>query len=158
VWINHRYNRYIFHIHTYHSRLIPEGVSEVSQIFLRDAHTFYLNDLAMRNTADVRGGKPFAVWLQSTISFQILPYFCSFISFQIMTLPYLMNHHFLNLPTKWCRYHMFSPYCDKDSANLVLRPTSLTSTILWNGVGANDCICNQDQLVNMPSEALRSSR
>jgi adenylosuccinate synthase len=26
------------HIHTYHSRFIPEGVVEVSQIFLRDTH------------------------------------------------------------------------------------------------------------------------
>jgi hypothetical protein len=26
------------HIHTYHSRFIPEGVAEVSQIFLRDTH------------------------------------------------------------------------------------------------------------------------
>jgi hypothetical protein len=26
------------YIHTYHSRLIPEGVAEASQIFLRDAH------------------------------------------------------------------------------------------------------------------------
>jgi hypothetical protein len=25
-------------IHTYHSRFIPEGVAEVSQIFLRDTH------------------------------------------------------------------------------------------------------------------------
>jgi hypothetical protein len=25
-------------IHTYHSRLVAEGVAEVSQIFLRDAH------------------------------------------------------------------------------------------------------------------------
>jgi hypothetical protein len=25
-------------VHTYHSRLIPEGVAEVSQIFLRDTH------------------------------------------------------------------------------------------------------------------------
>jgi hypothetical protein len=41
------------HIHTYHSRLIPEGVAEAS--------TFYHNDLAMRNTADVTGGKPIAV-------------------------------------------------------------------------------------------------
>jgi hypothetical protein len=39
-------------IHTYHSRLIPEGVAEASQI-------------AMRNTVDVTGGKPIAVWLQS---------------------------------------------------------------------------------------------
>jgi hypothetical protein len=36
-------------IHTYHSRLIPEGV-EAFQIFL-----------AMRNTADVTGGKSIAV-------------------------------------------------------------------------------------------------
>jgi hypothetical protein len=27
-----------FYIHTYHSRFIPEGVAEVSQIFLRDTH------------------------------------------------------------------------------------------------------------------------
>jgi hypothetical protein len=26
------------YIHTYHSRFIPEGVAQVSQIFLRDAH------------------------------------------------------------------------------------------------------------------------
>jgi hypothetical protein len=26
------------YIHTYHSRVIPEGVAEVSQIFLRDTH------------------------------------------------------------------------------------------------------------------------
>jgi hypothetical protein len=25
-------------IHTYHSRFIPEGVAETTQIFLRDAH------------------------------------------------------------------------------------------------------------------------
>jgi hypothetical protein len=25
-------------LHTYHSRFIPEGVAEVSQIFLRDTH------------------------------------------------------------------------------------------------------------------------
>jgi hypothetical protein len=51
------------HIHTYHSRFIPEGVAEVSQIFLRDTHI--LPKLAMRNTADVTGGKPIAVLLQS---------------------------------------------------------------------------------------------
>jgi hypothetical protein len=27
-----------FYIHTYHPRFIPEGVAEVSQIFLRDTH------------------------------------------------------------------------------------------------------------------------
>jgi hypothetical protein len=27
-----------YYIHTYHSRFIPEGVAEASQIFLRDAH------------------------------------------------------------------------------------------------------------------------
>jgi hypothetical protein len=26
------------HIHTYHSRFIPKGVAEASQIFLRDTH------------------------------------------------------------------------------------------------------------------------
>jgi hypothetical protein len=30
------------YIHTYHSRFIPEGVAEVSQIFLQDTH-FYQN-------------------------------------------------------------------------------------------------------------------
>jgi hypothetical protein len=53
-------------VHTYHSRFIPEGVAEVSQIFLRDTHV--LPKLAKRNTADVIGGKPIAVLLQS-ISF-----------------------------------------------------------------------------------------
>jgi hypothetical protein len=38
-------------IHTYHSRFVPEGVTEASQIFLY---------LAMSNTADVIGGKPIA--------------------------------------------------------------------------------------------------
>jgi hypothetical protein len=51
-------------INTYHYRLIPEWVAEASQIFLRDAH-FFQNDLAMRNTADVAGGKPITVRLQS---------------------------------------------------------------------------------------------
>jgi hypothetical protein len=49
--------------HTYHSRFIPEGVAEVSQIFLQDTHV--LPKLAMRNTADVTGGRPIAVLLQS---------------------------------------------------------------------------------------------
>jgi hypothetical protein len=41
------------YIHTYHSRFILEGVAEVSQL------------LAKRNTADMTGGKPIAVLLQS---------------------------------------------------------------------------------------------
>jgi hypothetical protein len=51
------------YIHKYHSRFIPEGVAEVSQIFLRDTHV--LLKLAMINTADVTDGKPIAVLLQS---------------------------------------------------------------------------------------------
>jgi hypothetical protein len=51
------YNR-----HTYHSRFIPEGVAEVSQIFLRDTHV--LSKLVMRNTADVTGGKPITILFQ----------------------------------------------------------------------------------------------
>jgi hypothetical protein len=43
------------YIYTYHSRFIPDGVAEVSQIFLRDTHV--LPKLATRNTADVTGGK-----------------------------------------------------------------------------------------------------
>jgi hypothetical protein len=50
-----------YYIHTYHSRFIPEGVAEVSQIFLQDDQNY----LAMSNTADVTGGKPIAVWSQS---------------------------------------------------------------------------------------------
>jgi hypothetical protein len=52
------------YIHTYHSRFIPEGVAEVSQISLRDTHVLP-KLLAMRNTADVKGVKPIAVLLQS---------------------------------------------------------------------------------------------
>jgi hypothetical protein len=48
------------YIHTYHSRSIPEGVAEASQILLCDPR------FIMTNTADVTGGKPIAVWLQST--------------------------------------------------------------------------------------------
>jgi hypothetical protein len=47
-------------IHAYHSRLIPEGVTETSQIFLRDTHTLP-KLLATRNTADVTDGKPRAI-------------------------------------------------------------------------------------------------
>jgi hypothetical protein len=50
-------------LQTYHSRFTPEGVAEVSQIFLRDTHVF--PKLAMKKTADVTGGKPIAVLLQS---------------------------------------------------------------------------------------------
>jgi hypothetical protein len=43
--------------------LIPDEVAEVSQMFLRDTHV--LPKLAMKNTADVTGGKPIAVLLKS---------------------------------------------------------------------------------------------
>jgi hypothetical protein len=42
--------------YTYHSRFIPERAAKTFQIFLRDQ-----NDLAMKNTADITGGKPIAV-------------------------------------------------------------------------------------------------
>jgi hypothetical protein len=45
----------------YHSRFIPEGVAELSHIFLRDTHV--VPKLAMRNIADVTGGKPIAALL-----------------------------------------------------------------------------------------------
>jgi hypothetical protein len=54
----------ISYIHTYHSRFIPEGVAEVSQIFHRDTHVLPTL-VAMRNIADVTRGKPIAVFLQS---------------------------------------------------------------------------------------------
>jgi hypothetical protein len=50
------------YIHTYHSRLIR--TAEASQTLLRDTHVLP-KSLAMRNTADVTGGKPIAVLLQS---------------------------------------------------------------------------------------------
>jgi hypothetical protein len=54
------------YIHTYHSRFIPEGVAEVSQILSQIFHPRFTKIiLAMRNTADVTGGKPIAVWSQS---------------------------------------------------------------------------------------------
>jgi hypothetical protein len=48
-----------YYRHTYHSRFIPEGVAEVSRIFLRDAHVLP-KYFAMSSTADVTGGKPIA--------------------------------------------------------------------------------------------------
>jgi hypothetical protein len=39
-------------IHLYHTLFIPKGIAEASYVFL----TFY-NCLAVRNTADVTGGK-----------------------------------------------------------------------------------------------------
>jgi hypothetical protein len=61
-----RYNvfpcRCIF-IHRYHSRFIPEGVAEASQIFLRDAHVLP-KLLRYAHTADVTVNKPIAVWSQ----------------------------------------------------------------------------------------------
>jgi hypothetical protein len=50
----------------------------------------------------------------------------------------------------------FSSCCDKDSE--IIFTTCLTSTVLETGVGANDCKCNRDQRLNVPSEARRSSR
>jgi hypothetical protein len=42
---------------------------------------------------------------------------------------------------------------------LFLRPaTSMTSTLLKSGVGANDCKCSWDQQLNVLSEARRSSK
>jgi hypothetical protein len=49
------------YVYTYHSRFIPEGVAEASQIFFGDTHVYH-NYLAMSNTADMTGGKPIAVW------------------------------------------------------------------------------------------------
>jgi hypothetical protein len=54
------FQKYVF-IHTYHSRFIPEGVAEVSEIFLRDTH----NLPKLVSYEDVTGGKPIAVSLQS---------------------------------------------------------------------------------------------
>jgi hypothetical protein len=45
-------------------KYIPEGVAEVFR-YSSETPTFYQNLLAMRNTADVIGGKSIAVLLQS---------------------------------------------------------------------------------------------
>jgi hypothetical protein len=50
------------YIHTYHSRFIPEGVAEVSQIVLRDTHV--LPKLVSYEEQYVTGGKPIVVLLQ----------------------------------------------------------------------------------------------
>jgi hypothetical protein len=55
------------YIHTYHSRFIPEGVAEVSQIFLRDTHV--LTKLVTYEEHCRRdSGKPIVVLLQSISS------------------------------------------------------------------------------------------
>jgi hypothetical protein len=51
------------YIHKYHSRFIPQGIAEASQMFLRDV--YILLKLLLRNTADVTSGKLIAVWSQS---------------------------------------------------------------------------------------------
>jgi hypothetical protein len=51
-------------IHTYHSRFIPKGYKRHLRYF-SETPTLYQNYLVMRNTADVRGSKPIAVWSQS---------------------------------------------------------------------------------------------
>jgi hypothetical protein len=48
------------YIHTYHSRLIPEGVAEAPR-YNSETPTFYQNYFGMRNTADVKDGKPMAI-------------------------------------------------------------------------------------------------
>jgi hypothetical protein len=53
----------LYILHTYHSRFIPEGVAEVSQIFLRDTHV--LPKLLSYDEHCVIGGKSIAVLLQS---------------------------------------------------------------------------------------------
>jgi hypothetical protein len=54
------------YLHTYHSRFIPEGVAEVSQIFLRDTHVLpKLVSYKEHYYTDVTGGKTIAVLLQS---------------------------------------------------------------------------------------------
>jgi hypothetical protein len=49
----------IIFVCTYLACFIHEGVAETSPTLLQDP-TFYQNYLAMRNTADVTGGKPIA--------------------------------------------------------------------------------------------------
>jgi hypothetical protein len=48
-------------LYTYHSRFIPEGVTEVFQIFLRDTHVLP----KLLSYEEHCRSDPFAVWLQS---------------------------------------------------------------------------------------------
>jgi hypothetical protein len=61
--------RYVcMYVNTFHSRLIPKGVAEVSQIFLRDAHVLpklLRYDSSLLHTADMTGDKSIAVCSQS---------------------------------------------------------------------------------------------
>jgi hypothetical protein len=52
------------YIHTYHSRFIPEGVAEVSQIFLRDSHVLP-KLVSYEEHCRMTGSKPIAVLLKS---------------------------------------------------------------------------------------------
>jgi hypothetical protein len=45
---------------------MPEGVAEVSQIFLKDTQVLP-KLVSYENTANVTSGKPIAVWLQSIL-------------------------------------------------------------------------------------------
>jgi hypothetical protein len=51
------------HATAYNSRFTPEGVAEVSQIFLRDTHVLP-KLVSYEDTADVTGSKPIPVLLQ----------------------------------------------------------------------------------------------
>jgi hypothetical protein len=65
VMLNRNFNDHIkAKKHTYLSRFIPEEVAEASQIF-HVTPSFYQNYFAMRNTADLKGGKPITVLLHS---------------------------------------------------------------------------------------------
>jgi hypothetical protein len=54
----------VTYIHTYHSRFTPEGQQRYLRYF-SETPSFYQNQFAMWNTADVTNGKPTAVFLQS---------------------------------------------------------------------------------------------
>jgi hypothetical protein len=47
-------------LQAYHSRFIPEWIADLRRDlrYFSEITTFYQNDLAVRNTADVTGGKP----------------------------------------------------------------------------------------------------
>jgi hypothetical protein len=51
---------------------LEERVAETSQIYPRD--TFYQNDLVMKNSEDVTGGKPIAISGVSAVSFLVAFY------------------------------------------------------------------------------------
>jgi hypothetical protein len=99
----------------------------------------------MKNTADVTGGKPIAVLLQSiSVVSAINP---------------LVAFYDIHGGKREVLFFCFVPDTTRDTVFLFLLVIiyCLLSTLLETGVGANNCKCSRDQRLNVPFEAQRSS-